>query len=256
MAVDILAFTRPKLVVLRWLMHLGLIAAVIIGPNNYWWVSLAVYCWFASIGNSVGQHRYFAHKTFTTSKFWENILLVSATLASVSSVFGYIVTHREHHRHTDQPTDPHSPHHMSLWDSWTLGLTDTGRYDLKLAKDWIKHKGVMHTHKYFFAYILLYVIILFLIDPILVIYGYLVPASLSVWATGAFNTWGHGKGLRWLGYKSHSTKDQSRNHHLVNLITLGEGWHNNHHNSPGKYYQGEQWWEWDLNGWLIKLIKQ
>jgi fatty-acid desaturase len=254
--VDILAFTRPKLVVLRCLMHLGLATAIVLGPSNYLWVSLAVYFWFASIGNSVGQHRYFAHKTFKTSKLWERLLILSATLASVSSVFGYIVTHREHHKHTDDALDPHSPHHMSTWRSWTLDLTDTGRWDLRNAKDWIKNKDVMDAHKYFFAYILLYIALLVIIDPMLVIYAYLVPASLCVWATGAFNTWGHGHGLRRLGYRTWDTQDKSVNHHLVNLITFGEGWHNNHHRNPGAWHQGEKWWEWDLNAWIIRLIKQ
>ena len=253
---DILAFTRPKLVVLRCLMHLGLATAIVLGPSNYLWVSLAVYFWFASIGNSVGQHRYFAHKTFKTSKLWERVLILSATLASVSSVFGYIVTHREHHKHTDDDLDPHSPHHMSTWRSWTLDLTDTGRWDLRNAKDWIKNKDVMNAHKYFFAYILLYIALLVIIDPMLVIYAYLVPASLCVWATGAFNTWGHGHGLRRLGYRTWDTQDKSVNHHLVNLITFGEGWHNNHHRNPGAWHQGEKWWEWDLNAWIIRLIKQ
>ena len=254
---EILAFTRPKLVILRCLMHLGLATAVVLGPSNYWWVSLAVYFWFASIGNSVGQHRYFAHKQFKTSKFWERLLVVSATLASVSSVFGYIVTHREHHKHTDDELDPHSPHHMSLFQSWTLDLTDTGRWNLRNAKDWIRNKDVMNAHNYFFAYILAYCSILAVIDPMLIIYAYLVPASLCVWATGAFNTWGHGKGLKWLGYRTWETKDKSVNHHLVNLITFGEGWHNNHHSQPGAWHQGgNHWWEWDLNAWIIKLIKQ
>lgn len=253
---DILAFTRPKLVVLRCLMHLGLATAVVLGPSNYLWVSLAVYFWFASIGNSVGQHRYFAHKTFKTSKFWERVLILSATLASVSSVFGYIVTHREHHKHTDDALDPHSPHHMSTWRSWTLDLTDTGRWDLRNAKDWIKNKDVMNAHKYFFAYILLYIALLLALDPMLVIYAYLVPASLCVWATGAFNTWGHGHGLQSLGYRTWGTQDKSVNHHLVNLITFGEGWHNNHHRNPGAWHQGEQWWEWDLNAQIIKLIRE
>ena len=253
---DILAFTRPKLVVLRCLMHLGLATAIVLGPSNYLWVSLAVYFWFASIGNSVGQHRYFAHKTFKTSKLWERVLILSATLASVSSVFGYIVTHREHHKHTDDALDPHSPHHMSTWRSWTLDLTDTGRWDLRNAKDWIKNKDVMDAHKYFFAYILLYIALLLILDPMLIIYAYLVPASLCVWATGAFNTWGHGHGLRSLGYRTWDTQDKSVNHHLVNLITFGEGWHNNHHRNPGAWHQGEKWWEWDLNAWIIRLIKQ
>ena len=237
-------------------MHLGLATAIVLGPSNYLWVSLAVYFWFASIGNSVGQHRYFAHKTFKTSKLWERVLILSATLASVSSVFGYIVTHREHHKHTDDALDPHSPHHMSTWRSWTLDLTDTGRSDLRNAKDWIKNKDVMNAHKYFFAYILLYIALLVIIDPMLVIYAYLVPASLCVWATGAFNTWGHGHGLRRLGYRTWDTQDKSVNHHLVNLITFGEGWHNNHHRNPGAWHQGEKWWEWDLNAWIIRLIKQ
>ena len=237
-------------------MHLGLATAIVLGPSNYLWVSLAVYFWFASIGNSVGQHRYFAHKTFKTSKLWERVLILSATLASVSSVFGYIVTHREHHKHTDDALDPHSPHHMSTWRSWTLDLTDTGRWDLRNAKDWIKNKDVMDAHKYFFAYILLYIALLLILDPMLIIYAYLVPASLCVWATGAFNTWGHGHGLRSLGYRTWDTQDKSVNHHLVNLITFGEGWHNNHHRNPGAWHQGEKWWEWDLNAWIIRLIKQ
>ncbi len=253
---DILAFTRPKLVVLRCLMHLGLATAVVLGPSNYLWVSLAVYFWFASIGNSVGQHRYFAHKTFKTSKFWERVLILSATLASVSSVFGYIVTHREHHKHTDDALDPHSPHHMSTWRSWTLDLTDTGRWDLRNAKDWIKNKDVMNAHKYFFAFILLYIALLSILDPMLIIYAYLVPASLCVWATCAFNTWGHGHGLQSLGYRTWNTQDKSVNHHLVNLITFGEGWHNNHHSNPGAWHQGQQWWEWDLNAWIIKFIRE
>ena len=183
------------------------------------------------------------------------MLLVSATLASISSVFGYIVTHREHHKHTDDEHDPHSPHHMSLFQSWTLDLTDTGRWNLRNAKDWIKNKAVMNAHYYFFAYIIAYNVILAMIDPWLVLYAYLVPASLCVWATGAFNTWGHGKGLKQLGYRTWDTQDKSVNHHLVNLITFGEGWHNNHHKSPGSWHQGVQWWEWDLNAQIIKLIK-
>ena len=145
---------------------------------------------------------------------------------------------------------------MSLFQSWTLDLTDTGRWNLRNAKDWIKNKAVMNAHYYFFAYIIAYNVILAMIDPWLVLYAYLVPASLCVWATGAFNTWGHGKGLPQLGYRTWNTQDKSVNHHLVNLITFGEGWHNNHHHNPKDWHQGGyNWWEWDLNAQIIKLIK-
>lgn len=252
---EILRYTKPKGDALRWVAHGGLIAGLVMGPNSYLFITALTYFWFASIGLFVGQHRYFAHKSFQTSNFWEWVLNISGTLASLTSTFGYIIKHREHHKATDTSLDPHSPHHMSLWDSWTLRLKDE-EYDLKLGRDWIRNDGVIHTHKYFFGYVLVYVILLALIDPILIVYGYLMPVSMCVLATGAFNTWGHGKGLRWLGYRTWDTNDQSRNHHLVNLITFGEGWHNNHHCNPGLWHQGQQWWEWDLNAWVIRLIKQ
>lgn len=252
---DILQYTKDKGDLLRVIAHLGLLFGLFAGPSNYWWATAGVYFWFASIGLFVGQHRYFAHRSYETNKFWEWVLNISGTLASLSSTFGYIVKHREHHKASDSDSDPHSPHHMSLWRSWTLGLRDE-KYDIRLGKDWIRNKGVMQTHKYFFGYVLAYNLLLLAIDPMLIVYAYLIPVSLCVWATGAFNTWGHGKGLTKLGYRTWDTKDKSVNHWLVNLITFGEGWHNNHHNDPRNFIHGEEhWWEWDLNAWIIRLIK-
>ena len=253
---DILRYTKPKGDALRWVAHAGLLAGLLMGPTSYWWVTAGVYFWFASIGLFVGQHRYFAHRSFETNKFWEYVLNISGTLASLTSTFGYIIKHREHHIDTDGKGDPHSPHHMSLWKSWTLGLKDD-KYDLKLGKDWLRNTGLMNTHENFFGWIVFYNTILALIDPWLILYAYLMPVSLCVWATGAFNTWGHGKGLKMFGYRNWDTKDQSTNHHIVNLITFGEGWHNNHHQAPRDYVHDEQnWWEWDLNAWIIRAIKK
>jgi len=114
----------------------------------------------------------------------------------------------------------------------------------------------MSTHKYFFAYTSVYTGIISILDPWLMLYAYLIPISLCVWATGAFNTWGHGKGLKWLGYRTYNTNDRSMNHWLVNIITFGEGWHNNHHNDPSLPYLRNKWWEWDLNGLIIKVIRK
>ena len=95
---------------------------------------------------------------------------------------------------------------MSLWKSWTLGLKDD-KYDLKLGKDWLRNTGLMNTHENFFGWIVFYNTILALIDPWLILYAYLMPVSLCVWATGAFNTWGHGKGLKMFGYRNWDTQD-------------------------------------------------
>ena len=131
---EVLRYTKLKGDILRWIAHAGLLAGIVLFDTDLLWVTAIVYFWFASIGLFVGQHRYFAHKSFNTSNTWEWILNISGTLASLSSTFGYIVKHRGHHKATDTAQDPHSPHHMSLWKSWTLGLKDE-TYDIKNARD-------------------------------------------------------------------------------------------------------------------------
>jgi stearoyl-CoA desaturase (delta-9 desaturase) len=58
------------------------------------------------------------------------------------------------------------------------------------------------------------------------------------------------------GYKTHKTTDESRNTWIGSLVTLGDGWHNNHHANPGNWTTKEKWWEIDPCGWFIKLIKK
>ena len=38
------------------------------------------------------------------------------------------------------------------------------------------------------------------------------------------------------------------------IITLGEGWHNNHHHYPASVRQGFYWWEFDITFYLLKLM--
>jgi len=52
-------------------------------------------------------------------------------------------------------------------------------------------------------------------------------------------------------YKNHGC---SRNNWLVALITLGEGWHNNHHHCQSVARQGFFWWEIDVSYYLIRLL--
>ena len=50
------------------------------------------------------------------------------------------------------------------------------------------------------------------------------------------------------------TSDDSRNNLFISLITLGEGWHNNHHHYPGSVNQGFYWWEIDITYWILKFL--
>ena len=90
--VEILRYTKPKGDALRWIAHAGLLAGLLMGPTSYWWVTAGVYFWFASIGLFVGQHRYFAHRSYKTNKFWETVLNISGTLASLTSTYKSCLT--------------------------------------------------------------------------------------------------------------------------------------------------------------------
>jgi stearoyl-CoA desaturase (delta-9 desaturase) len=54
------------------------------------------------------------------------------------------------------------------------------------------------------------------------------------------------------GYRRFETPDTSRNNPLVAFLTMGEGWHNNHHRYPSVEKHGMAWWEIDMTHWILK----
>jgi stearoyl-CoA desaturase (delta-9 desaturase) len=58
------------------------------------------------------------------------------------------------------------------------------------------------------------------------------------------------------GWQRYESGDTSRNNPFLALLTLGEGWHNNHHYYPGTARQGFYWWELDISWILLKLFSK
>ena len=79
------------------------------------------------------------------------------------------------------------------------------------------------------------------------IYGFVVSTVLLYHATFCVNSVAHKYGSR-----RFLLKDESRNNFWVALITLGEGWHNNHHYYPASARQGFYWWEIDVTYYVLK----
>jgi len=67
----------------------------------------------------------------------------------------------------------------------------------------------------------------------LLVWGFLIPTVALYHATFSVNSIAH-----IFGKRKFKTSDDSRNNAFVSLITLGEGWHNNHHYFPGSARQG------------------
>lgn len=204
-------------------------------------------------GQAIGQHRYFSHNSFATNKFWHNALAILATLSGTGTVIHYAAIHRAHHRFSDTMQDPHSPYYNGFIKTWFADIDGdiSKKIPKKIVVDLMRDPLLRRLHDYYWYLLLGYVIVLGLIDPTLVLVMFLLPIGYSRFCTGLQATISHR-----FGYRNFDTSDNSTNNLVVNILSLGEGSHNNHHHKQTEYnfgYTGKLQ-ELDLSAFLIKYI--
>jgi fatty-acid desaturase len=214
-------------------------------------ISLLVYWTIGVLGINIGFHRLISHRSFQTNIYLEKLFSLIGVITTVGSPIAWSAIHRRHHQVTDTDSDPHSPHLLGKFKAW-FGFWNYQTLSSKLVKDLRKNNWYKQLHKYYFVIILCYCFILYAIDPIYLIYVYAIPACLCLHSSSAIIVIAH---LH--GYKNHELKDdKAKNSWIANIITLGEGWHNNHHANPRAWSNWEKWWEWDIPALIIKAIKK
>lgn len=228
---------------------IGLIYVFTTGQYDLLLMSLISYWIIGVLGINVGMHRLLSHRSFKTYPFIEKFLSFVAVLTTVGSPLAWVAIHRQHHRSADKAGDPHSPYLLGNWRAW-FGFWNLKKLDVKLINDLRKNKFQKNLHKHYLAYVLLVNFVILLINPWYVIFLYCIPACLCLHSSSAIIVIAHRH-----GYKTHKVNDESRNSWIANLITLGEGWHNNHHAKPYAWSNWEKWWEWDISSLVIRLIK-
>ena len=238
-----------------WSIIPGLLVLFYLG-NLYYFLALFLgIIAISKFGASIGQHRYFTHKSFKMSKWKENIIAVLATLSTTGSSLQYVSVHRYHHSNSDNGKDLHSPHEIGYWRSFWHWYKDnpTERIPLSTMKDLLRKPLLVNLHKYYFVVISIYVVILFLINPILILFCYMMPAGFSWWSSAVLSLPLH---LSSQGYRNFDTTDMTVNSHFWNWMTLGEGLHNNHHARPGEYNFAftKNKYEWDMCSILVEKI--
>jgi stearoyl-CoA desaturase (delta-9 desaturase) len=210
-------------------------------------------------------HRYFSHRTYRMSRFWQ---FVGALIASTSAQRGPIwwaAHHRHHHRHADQPEDIHSPVQRGFLWSHVLWILTPRHFptNKKLAKDWMKYPELVLLNRYSIVPPLALLGLLLLAGKLLQVYvpsAGTTPVQMGAWgfcvstvvlfhATATINSLDH-----LVGRRRYNTPDHSRNNWVLALITLGEGWHNNHHHYPVATRQGFFWWEIDVTYYVLVLL--
>jgi stearoyl-CoA desaturase (delta-9 desaturase) len=134
---------------------------------------------------------------------------------------------------------------------------------MKYVKDWAKFPELRWINRYDIAIPVLLALALFLTGKILAVYipqlqtngpqlliwGFFISSVALFHGTVTINSFDH-----MFGSRRFDTPDTSRNNFLLSLITLGEGWHNNHHHYSISARQGFYWWEIDITYYLLVIL--
>tara|TARA_R110000822_G_scaffold139477_1_gene277027 strand:- start:125 stop:883 length:759 start_codon:yes stop_codon:yes gene_type:complete len=216
-------------------------------------LSLLMYFLYDCLGIVVTNHRYWAHKSFKfKSRGIKYLFSTLALLSGTGSSLGWAGIHIIHHKHSDSgEDDPHDPSRgfiKMLFLRYSLNEMKMVRQALPLSRD----PYIKYTNRYWVLIITTYVGLLLLLGGFQLLYFmFIIPSALVMLVQALTNYVNHLD----VGYKNHTIKDNSCNCVWLSLINWGEGWHNNHHANPAKSNLREKWWEVDISGMIIDVIK-
>jgi stearoyl-CoA desaturase (Delta-9 desaturase) len=201
--------------------------------------------WYLSLfAQSFFHHRYAAHGAFNMNKGWERFFFIFSYITQGSSYMSprvYGIMHRVHHAYTDTEKDPHSPSFDKtvLAMMWRTSVTYVGilrnrtNVDPKFTKnvpEWTAFDLWGNTWWSRIIWSCIYLCFYILFAPSAWWY-LLIPLHIAMGPI-------HGVIINWFAHKygniNFETDNTSRNLFKVDLLMLGEGYHNNHHKFPSR----------------------
>ena len=234
---------------------------------------LAITYTFTGLGITVGYHRLFRHRSFKTSRPLRALLGVLGSMAVEGPVIEWVATHRKHHRFSDHPGDPHSPHlddapglrgalrglgHAHVgWMFAGKEMANPGRY----AKDLLADRDLRFISRTFPLWVMVGLAVAFGLGVALtgtvvggltgLLWGGAVRVLLLHHVTFSINSLCH-----FFGRRPFATSDQSRNLVWLAPLAFGEAWHNNHHAFPTSARHGLGRWQFDPGGSFINALER
>lgn len=221
------------------------------------------------MGITVGFHRYLAHRSFKTSTTGRFALAVLGSMSAQGPALHWVSNHRRHHKHSDQPGDPHSPNlygegfiprvkgfgHAHIGSMFSDEVTNFMLYSPDLVRD----RTVMFVNRTYLWWVTLGIAVPAILCGLIsqswiglltgFLWGGMVRMFLVHHAIWSITSLAHLFGDRLYG-----SKDESRNSFLLALLTGGEGWHNNHHAFPSSPLFTDQLWRIDIGGLVIRVL--
>ncbi len=249
------------------ILHAGCLGVIWVGWS---WtsVAVAVALYFIRMFAITGfYHRYFSHRSFRTSRRMQFVFAVWGNSSAQRGPIWWASQHRQHHAHSDTEEDAHSPHQHGFYWSHLGWLTarDNLATNSRYVRDLTQFPELRFIDRFEMLVPAVLAISLFAFGAILgrfapqlgvsgwqmLVWGFFISTVVLFHATCTINSLSH-----MIGTRRFETPDGSRNSFALALLTLGEGWHNNHHRFPASARQGLRWWEIDITYYGLKLLER
>ena len=264
--------------------HLLCFAALWTGATTTSVIIFVMLYFVRMLAVTAGYHRYFSHRSFRLGRVTQFVLAFLAQSSGQGSAIWWASVHRMHHARSDTPRDVHSPIRHGFWHAhfgWILRerrvsplvygrlerlpaystysrllfrfFSPRGRARgrrISMVRDLMQYREMRMLHRYTDVPLILTGIGAYLVGglPGLIV-GFVWSTVLVYHATFSINSIAHLS-----GEQPYATNDESRNNWLVVLITLGDGWHNNHHHDPAAAQHGSGVRQWDPTFWVLRLL--
>lgn len=247
------------------ILHAGCFGAIRVGVSPFA-IGTAVALYFLRMFAVTGiYHRYFSHKTYSTSRAGQLFLALWGATTVQRGGLWWAYHHRHHHQHSDEPEDAHSPHVHGFWWSHIGWITSRRNFptDYSKVKDLAKYPELVWLNRFDTVVPALFATALFFAGrllehvapglhtsgPQLLVWGFFISTTALFHGTSCINSLAH-----LMGRRRYDTTDDSRNSFILAIVTLGEGWHNNHHRYQACTRNGFYWWEIDPTYYGLKVL--
>jgi stearoyl-CoA desaturase (Delta-9 desaturase) len=247
------------------ILHLGCLGVLLTGASPFAvWTAVVLY--FVRMAAVTGvYHRYFSHKTYSTSRPMQFLLALLGGTTVQRGPLWWAYHHRHHHQHSDEADDAHSPHVHGFWWSHIGWITSRRNFptDYSKVRDLHRYPELVFLNRFDAIVPVAFAFALFGLGAFLevhapglgttrwqlLVWGFFISTTALFHGTSCINSMAH-----LMGRRRYKTDDDSRNSFILAIITLGEGWHNNHHRYQSATRNGFFWWEIDITYYLLKCL--
>ena len=244
--------------------HLTCLFVFVVGWSPVAIIMCLAMFWLRMFAITAFYHRYFSHRSFKANRFWQFIFAILGASAAQRGPLWWASHHRKHHKHSDEEDDLHSPKNGFWWShvGW-FTCEQAFKTDYSVIKDWAKFPELRFINRFDILVPFLFACAIYGLGEFLNVYfpelqtngwqmliwGFFISTVMLAHSTFTINSLCH----IW-GKRRFTTNDDSRNNLFLAILTLGEGWHNNHHRFPASAKQGFYWWEIDISYYVLKVM--